>query len=468
MTEPVNSEYKIVVADDDESVLTVFRAIARKTGYRINVFSKPSESLSYIQREEPDLCIFDINMPEINGLELLKRTKERYPDTEVIIISGLATVENAVTAFKEGAYDLIQKPFVNLDMVISAIQRALEKRRLIKEIARLKELSLSDNTFCGIIGRSRSIQRIFSTIETVALSDSSVLITGESGTGKELAARAIHSRSQRNKGPFVPINCSSVTETLFESELFGHIKGAFTNAFDNKKGLLEHANGGTVFLDEAGDIPLSIQIKLLRAIQEREIRRVGSNETIKIDVRFISATNRNLTEMIKAGKFREDLYYRLNVIEIRLPPLRERREDIIILAHHFLKKFSERQKKEIKGFSPDAMAALENYKWPGNIRELENAIERSVVLCQKNIITISDLPPVITKTEAENNIAQINESYSAARKRALTAFEINYFSELLKQTGGNIKKAAEIADIDRSNLSKILKKYPDVFRKNRE
>lgn len=460
-------EGKIVVVDDEETVLSIFEAIAKKRGYNLYTFNNPLKALEYIKLEEPDLCIFDINMPEMNGIELLKETKKVLPQAEVLMISGMATVEDAVKAIKEGAYDLIQKPFANLDLVIGAIERALEKRRLVEEINRFKSYSESDYSFCGIIGRSASMRRVFSVIETVAPSDSSVLITGESGTGKELVARAIHLKSRRSKGPFVPINCSAITETLFESELFGHIKGAFTNAFDNKKGLLEHANGGTVFLDEVGDIPLSIQVKLLRAIQEREIRRIGSTDTIKIDVRFVSATNKDLKELIKEGRFREDLYYRLNVIEIDLPPLRERREDILILASHFLKRFSDRLGKKITGFTPEAMAALEGYIWRGNIRELENVIERSVVMCSREIIEVQDLPANISgfKSYTENRGQVI--MYSEARRRVLEAFERRYFSELLEMTGGNISKAAELSGIDRSNLSKMLKKYPDVLKRYR-
>lgn len=462
----MSEQFKIVVADDDENVLKIFEFIANKKGYKISTFSNPADAMEFIMLEEPDLCIFDINMPEINGIELLKKTKERYPQTEVIIISGVATIENAVEAIKSGAYDLIQKPFVNIELVISSIQRALERRGLIKEINRLKEESESAYSFCGIIGRSKEMQKVFSIIETVSLSDTNVLITGESGTGKELVARAIHEKSKRKTGPFVAINCSSITETLFESELFGHIKGAFTNAFDNKKGLLEYANGGTVFLDEVGDIPLSFQVKLLRAIQEREIRRVGATETIKIDVRFISATNRDLQKLIKEERFREDLYYRLNVIEIYLPPLRERKEDIVILAAHFLKKFCEKHKKDIKGFTAEAMTLLENYRWQGNIRELENVIERSIVMCKGDTITVLDLPPYISNKFVSDSDDKI-EKYSVAKKRIIESFERNYFSKLLEQTDGNISKAASLSGIDRSNLSKILKKYPDVLKKFR-
>ncbi len=465
MNKDLEPKYSIVVVDDDENVLAIFKALSSKIKCDISAFINPLEALSHISLKEPDLCIFDINMPEMSGLELLKETKKKYPHTEVIIISGMATVENAITAIKEGAYDLIQKPFVNIQLIITAIERALEKRRLVREITRLREISESPYNFCGIIGKSPGMQKVFNTIETIALSDSSVLITGESGTGKELVARAIHSKSARKNKPFVPINCSSITETLFESELFGHIKGAFTNAYESKKGLLEFANGGTVFLDEAGDIPLSIQVKLLRAIQEREIRRVGSNEIIKIDVRFVSATNKDLLALIREGKFREDLYYRLNVIEINIPPLRERREDIIILASHFLRKFAGRLNKDVQGFLPETITVLENYRWPGNIRELENAIERSVVMCRQKMISLSDLPANITKMVNENSNKTFT-TYYEAKRRVIETFEINYFKDLLNQTGGNISKAANIAGIDRSNLAKILKKYPDVFKKN--
>jgi DNA-binding NtrC family response regulator len=463
----MSDKMRVVVVDDDENILLVFRGICNKLGYELKEFSSPLIAYEYLKTNEADLCIFDINMPEMDGIELMRRLKGILKDTVFIIMSGVATVENAVSAMKEGAYDLIQKPFSSLEYLISVMDRALEKRRLVKEIDRLRLQLSQESGFCGIIGRSPAILKVFDIIQTVASSTSSILITGESGTGKELVARAIHSLGNRKDRPFVPINCSAITETLFESELFGHIRGSFTNAFDNKKGLLEVASGGTVFLDEVGDIPLSIQVKLLRAIQEKEIRRIGSTENIKIDVRFISATNRDLKRLISEGKFREDLYYRLNVIEIDMPPLRERDGDIVILAHYFLNRYVRAMNKEIKGFSPDALVALENYPWPGNIRELENAIERAVVMCRSEEIQVCDLPENITRRITSKDIPLFDEddSYIDAKRKIIESFERNYFIRLLERCNGNLSKAAEIAKMDRSNLRKLLKKYPDVYNR---
>ena len=463
----MSDKMRVVVVDDDENILLVFRGICNKLGYELKEFSSPLIAYEYLKTNEADLCIFDINMPEMDGIELMRRLKGILKDTVFIIMSGVATVENAVSAMKEGAYDLIQKPFSSLEYLISVMDRALEKRRLVKEIDRLRLQLSQESGFCGIIGRSPAILKVFDIIQTVASSTSSILITGESGTGKELVARAIHSLGNRKDRPFVPINCSAITETLFESELFGHIRGSFTNAFDNKKGLLEVASGGTVFLDEVGDIPLSIQVKLLRAIQEKEIRRIGSTENIKIDVRFISATNRDLKRLISEGKFREDLYYRLNVIEIDMPPLRERDGDIVILAHYFLNRYVRAMNKEIKGFSPDALVALENYPWPGNIRELENAIERAVVMCRSEEIQVCDLPENITSRITSKDIPLFDEddSYIDAKRKIIESFERNYFIRLLERCNGNLSKAAEIAKMDRSNLRKLLKKYPDVYNR---
>jgi len=463
----MSDRMRVLVVDDDENILLVFRGICKRKGLEIADFTSPIDAYEYLKSNEVDLCIFDINMPEMNGIELLKKSKAIKRDTEFLIMSGVATVENAVSAIKEGAYDLIQKPFASLEFVISVMDRALEKRRLIREISVLRSQVSQESGFCGIIGRSPRITRIFDIIETVASSGSSVLIAGESGTGKEMVARAIHQRGNRREKPFVAINCSAITETLFESELFGHIRGSFTNAFDNKEGLLEYADGGTVFLDEVGDIPLSIQVKLLRAIQEKEIRRIGSTENIKIDVRFVSATNRDLKALISEGRFREDLFYRLNVIEIDMPPLRERDGDILILAHYFLSKYSRVMNREIKGFSPDAIVALENYRWPGNIRELENAVERAVVMCRSEEIQVSDLPQNITEgiVAEEGPLFDEGDSFLAAKKKVIESFERNYFLRLLERCNGNYSKAAEIAKMDRSNLRKLVKKYPDVYNR---
>lgn len=456
---------RILVADDDESILVVFKGIARKKGYEMFTFSDSQMAAEFLESNEVDVCILDINMPAMGGIELLREIKKRDRHVEVIIMSGMASVDDAVRAMKEGAYDLIQKPFLNLELIESIIDRAYEKRRLVLEVKRLRTLSGRDEGFYGIIGRSTEIRKVFEIIETVALSDSNLLITGESGTGKELAAKTIHRLGGRSKGPFVAINCAAITEGLLESELFGHIKGAFTHAYENKKGLLEHANGGTVFLDEVGDIPLHIQAKLLRAIQEREIRKVGSTESIRLDVRIISATNRDLNDLIREERFREDLYYRLNVIEIKMPPLRVRKGDILLLAAHFLKRFNTDLKKHITGFESEAIAVLESYNWPGNIRELENAIERAVVMCRGEEIGVSDLPAHILPPTTYDGLpdSTTTGTYKELRQRVIKGFERSYFSKLLEKTGGNISQAAKIAGLDRSNLRKLIIKYPDIY-----
>ncbi|MDQ7032389.1 MAG: sigma-54 dependent transcriptional regulator [Desulfonauticus sp.] len=442
----------ILIIDDERIALKNLSYFLEKEGYQVISFQSPQKALKYLETSEPDLVITDLKMPDISGLQLLKKTKELHPLTEVIVITGYATINTAVAAMKEGAYYYLEKPY-KLEKIRKIVQEALLKRHLVLENQRLKQ-ELKENTVLQQIkGESPEIKKVISIIKQVANSNSNVLITGESGTGKELVAKAIHALSPRNNKPFVAFNCGALTEELIANELFGHESGAFTGATSVKKGLIEMANQGTLFLDEIGDMPISQQIKILRVIQEKEILRVGGTKPIKIDVRFIAATHKNLRQETNQGNFRQDLFYRLNVISINLPALRERKEDIPLLANYFLVKKSQEQGKNIQGFSVQAMYLLRQYSWPGNIRELENVIERAVTLNTSGIISKNDLPDYINSIDITvyNNASQEIPSLEEIEKR--------YISWILEKCNFNKTKAAKIIGIDRVSLWRKLKKY---------
>jgi len=379
-------------------------------------------------------------------------------------------VETALQAVKGGAYDYLTKPFEDVEIVARSVAKAAERKALWDRNRQL-ENQLREREGLppdGLVGASPPIREVQRMIDAVAYSATTVLITGESGTGKELVARALHGRSPRKNQPFVALNCGALTETLLESELFGHVKGAFTGAQRDQKGLFDAADGGTIFLDEIGDIPLSTQVRLLRVLQEGEIKRVGSADSIKVDVRVLAATHRDLPKLVKTGRFREDLFYRLNVINIPLPSLRERSEDIPLLAHHFLRRYADRLAKRVKTLSPEAVELLCGYRWPGNVRELENAVERAVVLCRADTVTPADLPPAVTGRTAPlvreapmggEEHQWLTQSYATAKEQALRRFEKSYVEALMKACDNNISAAARKAGMDRSNFKRVLRKY---------
>ncbi len=469
----MSRELNLLIVDDEPSVVKFFERLARQDKLSYSIADKGEKAIETLRKTQVDLVLLDIHLPEMNGFQVLEYVKNHLPETEVVVITGRAKVEDAVRALKMGAFDYLTKPFEQIDAISSCIKEAIGKVELKRKMKSFDPEKLVRESFEGLIGSAKPMLEVYQTIDHLSESNASVLILGESGTGKELLARAIYKTSPRKTKPFVVINCSAIPETLMESELFGHVKGAFTGATQDKRGLFEEADGGTVFLDEIGEIPLSIQVKLLRILQEKEIRLVGGSDTRRVDVRVIAATHRNLHEMIKKGEFREDLYYRLNVISVHLPALRERSGDIPLLAHFFLRRFADKMKKPVKEISFEAMQMLQNYTWVGNVRELENAIERSVVLSQGASIETKDLPSKLVSKNyylpdpAEVKISQ--STYQAAKERAISLFNKNYLRHLLQETHGNISIASVKAGMDRSNLKKILRKYEidlKEFRRN--
>jgi DNA-binding NtrC family response regulator len=415
--------------------------------FEVEYASDGNTGLSNLEKKRYDVVLLDIFMPETDGISVLKNIKEKYPDMMVIMLTGGATIDTAIQSMKLGAFDYLTKPF-RLEEVRISIEKAIEAKRLVESNVTLKE-GLAERKFKEIIGSSQAIETVFDMINKVAPSDSTVLLMGESGTGKELAARAIHHRSSRSEEPFVVVDCSALHENLFESELFGHERGAYTGAIRRKHGLFEVANGGTVFLDEIGEINISTQAKLLRVIETGEMRRLGSEGSMKVDVRIIAATNRDLEKMVSRGQFREDLFYRLNVFNIQIPPLRERKEDIPKLVDHFLTKKA-RFLKEPKTISPGAMDIIKNFDWPGNIRELENVIERAIILSDMKTIEVKDLPASVRS----------GFDYSARENglKRMAEIEDEYIRFVLEKCGGNRGKAAEILGIDPKTLYRKLKK----------
>jgi len=448
--------YRILVIDDEENMLELYSRILGKEGYKVTTALTAEEALDLFRSKVFDLIIADLALPGMNGVELLKKVKEEDPDIPYILITAYGTVESAVEAMKLGAFDYIPKPFQTEELKI-VIKKALKEYQLAQELKRLRSEVKERYSFGNIVGRSKKMLAIFDLVGRVAASNSTVLIQGESGTGKELIARAIHYNSLRKDKPFVAIDCSILPETLLESELFGHVRGAFTGAMKAKKGLFEEANGGTIFLDEIGNISLPIQAKLLRVLQEREIKPLGSTETIKVDVRIIAATNTDLKELVASGAFREDLYYRIAVIPIVLPPLRERKEDIPLLVDCFLEKFSKENNKPLKRITPKALALLTEYDWPGNVRELENIIERAVLVSDSEEIDESCFPSEIRRLGDES--VSLNISLKGEVNKVKGSVEIEAIKKALALCGGNKTLAAKKLGISRSSLYNKLKEY---------
>lgn len=463
----------LLVVDDDDAILRVFERLSNDQGWTFSVAKSAEDALQELGKRVFEAAVVDIRLPGFTGLQLLEHCKKNNINTEIVIMTGVGSVESAVTAMKNGAYDYITKPFDDIERVSIIIGKAMDRYRLTQKLRKLERQRGDELSYEGILGKSRKMQEVFDIIENIAPSSSTVLIMGESGTGKELVARAIHMRSLRSDKPFIVINCAAIPVHLLESELFGHKRGSFTGAVSDKRGLFEEADGGSVFLDEIGEMPPAIQVKLLRVLQEGEIRPVGDVDSRYVDVRLIAATNRNLPVLVKEGSFREDLFYRINVIGITLPPLRDRSDDIPLLAYHFLQLYSSRMKKKINGISVDALQALQNYSWVGNVRELENVIERAVVLANSDSITSKNLPAKVLSesfylVDESSGMDISNYSYREAKDRALSSFNRAYLSSLLKESKGNISFASERAGMDRSNFKKLIKRYAIDINEFRE
>ena len=452
---------RILVLDDEADMVENCRRILSRDGYECLTTTDAEEALRLIESERPDLVLTDLKMPTIDGLEMLARVRELSPQTPVIMLTAFATVESAVAAVKAGAFDYLPKPFT-LDQLRVAVERALGQRRLALENLRLREQLQETYAFENIVGRSAAMAQVFELVRKAARSEASILIIGESGTGKELIARAIHANSPRAAEAFVAVDCASLPENLLESELFGHEKGSFTGALAAKQGLMEVAHHGTLFLDEIGELPAGLQVKLLRALQERQIRRVGGTKQIDVDIRLVSATNRDLRDLASKGTFREELYYRINVIAVALPPLRSRKGDVALLAHTFLKKYGLNH-AILRGFDPEALAALEAYSWPGNVRELQNIIERACALAEGETVTLQDLPEHIRQSQSAvgQALPRLDTSFSLkeAREKWLGQLETAYVKDLLQRHDGNVSQAARAAGIDRKTFHRLLSKH---------
>jgi DNA-binding NtrC family response regulator len=442
--------YRVLVVDDDLEMCGLLSDVLKGEGFSAITTHDSLEASKILKKEEFDIIITDLKMKGLKGLDLLEETKRVSPLTPVIIITAFGTIESAIQAIKMGAYDYITKPF-QMDELILTVRKALENRFLKKEVVRLKKEVETRYHFHQLIGKSASMQNIYDLIERIRDSSINVFITGESGTGKELAAKAIHYSGIRKGGPFIAVNCAAIPETLLESELFGYKKGAFTDAKSDKKGLIFEADEGTLFLDEITEMPPMLQAKLLRVLEEREVRPLGDTNSYPIDLRIISTSNCDITSSIQQGRFREDLYYRLKVIDIDIPALRERREDIPILVQHFIQKFSKELKRAVSGVSGDALKILLNYPWPGNVRELENIIQRAITLSRHEVISPEDLPASIIQKADEKLFEKAVEE-----KFTLDQLEKEYIRRVLIETGGNKSKAAERLGLDRKTLYRKL------------
>ena len=443
---------KILVVDDDIEMLELLHDYLEKVGFDTQISASGNEALAKVEEEEYNVLVTDLKMPGISGIEILQKVSQLRPECSVILITAFGTIETAIEAMKLGAFDYITKPF-KMEEVMIAIEKAIKEQRLQMENIMLRQEVEKRYKFDNLIGKSKAMQEVFALIQRVSNNASNVIIYGDSGTGKEMVAKAVHFNGPRKNKPFIPINCTAIPEGLLESELFGHVKGAFTGASMSKKGLFEKANGGTLFLDEIGDMGMSLQGKLLRALQDKEIRPVGGTTAVKVDTRIVTATNKDLIKEMEKETFREDLYYRLNVIPIHLPSLKDRPEDIPLLSDFFLSKYAEETNNSIKGFSKEAMMLLINHSWKGNVRELENVIERAVVLSNNEILQPEDLP-LVRKSERE----QILEE-AMIKQLSLRELEREYVTRILAVTKGNKNKAAKILGVNRRTLYRKEERY---------
>ncbi len=448
---------RILLVDDDPNILEVLAMRLESKGFNAVKAESAEAALDQMTGQPFDLVLTDLRMSGLDGMDLLEQVNEKHAETPVIILTAHGTIPNAVEAMQKGAFSYLTKPFEDRELSIH-IARALEKRNLTRKIHNLESLVEDRFSFKNIIGKGQAMQAIFEQISQVSPTDSTILLTGDSGTGKELFARAIHARSHRSAGPFIAVNCGAIPENLLENELFGHAKGAYTGAHAAQEGFFSRADGGTIFLDEIGETPLSIQVKLLRVLQEKEFDPIGSQRSVKVDVRVLAATNQNLEDAVRAGTFREDLYYRIQVIPIKIPSLRERKEDIPFLIDHFIRKYAKIMNKEVHGIDPNVVQLLMQRDWPGNVRELENRIEQAIVMAQGSTLGQSDF--LFLQEEPE-------QSDFMTFKQAKNAFEKQYVTHLLKLTGGHITNAANLAGKQRADLYNLMKKHKiqrDDFR----
>ncbi len=454
---------RILIVDDEIVICQSCEKIFKRAGHNVTYATSGKDALKILEIESFDVVFTDLKMMDIGGMEVLRTIKQKFPDTIVVIITGYATVASAVETMRHGAFDYLPKPFTPAE-IIAVLNKALEKRELIK-VTSTKFNYTPETGFEGIIGRSRRMCEVYSLIERVALTDSTVLIIGESGTGKDLTAKAIHNKSKRKDKEFFAIDVSTLSSTILESELFGHVKGSFTGAYSNKEGVFEAADNGTIFLDEIGNLPIETQARLLRVLQNKEFLPVGSTVVKKVDVRLIFATNQDLKQLVIDGKFREDLFYRLNVFPIKLPSLRERREDIPELVMYFLKKYSSKIKKEVPSFQIEAMELLVNYHWPGNVRELEHAVERLTILVDANEIKPSHVSSALFRAEINaassipKSIDELNSLKKQIRESSIQEIEKMFIIEALRRNDWNISQAARDVSMQRSNFQALMKKY---------
>jgi DNA-binding NtrC family response regulator len=442
---------RVLIVEDDEGMAFFLREAFLREGYDVDVAAGGADAIQILEEKGADVAVIDIRLPGMDGLELMERISAKDRTIPCIVITAFGSKEVALDAIERGAYDYLTKP-IDLHELRIITRRAMERKRLLDELRDLKESISSHGFFPEIVGESEGMRTVYDLIERVAEVDVNVLICGESGTGKELVARAIHRRSRRKERPLIIVNCAAIPEGLLETELFGHEKGAFTGASSKRMGKFELADGGTIFLDEVGDMSMPLQAKILRVLQSKEFERVGGTRTIKVDVRVISATNKDLKKMVERGEFRKDLYYRLNVVQIDIPPLRNRKEDIPLLVDHFIRNFSEQMGKEIKGISPRAMEFLLSYNWPGNVRELEHVIQRAIVLEKGDTITDASLPPEIREAKEPHSLSELI-------KGSLGEMEARAIKAALESAGGNRSVAAKILGVSRKTLFNKMRKY---------
>ncbi len=462
-------KHRVLVVDDHKDMLRMLkRLLEAELDVEVLTSASAPKAIEIVKDTAIDLAVVDVKMPRMDGITLLKELKSLDRNLIVIILTGFGTVEMAVDALKLGAYDFLTKP-VNNERLVHTIKRALEFRRVLDEKSALERKIAEATLRRELIGESRAIRELLEKLSAVAVTDETILIRGETGTGKELAARTIHRLSKRAGGPFITVNCPAIPESILESELFGYRKGAFTSATTDRKGLFEEADGGTIFLDEIGDIPPSVQTKLLRVLQEKEFKPLGDTRNVRVDVRVIASTNQDLEAKIQRGEFREDLYYRLNVITLRMPSLNERVEDIPMLANHFLKEYVVEYGKDIIGFEPDAMEYLMTRSWKGNVRELQNIVKRAVIFSKGNRIGRSDFESPVLENPCSDDVIEklLNIDYRSAKQKLLERFTREYVSHLLRKTGGNITHAAKMAGMERQALQQLMKRYdidPSEYR----